>query len=149
MSAYRSEQRTSTVGSAIVDAVAELSELASEMRERADNTPEGLQNGETYQTVDSTASELEGVDAPDVPDSLSDIPVTYTEMVQRRRGRGTSRATRCANACAQLSGAADALEEWLQTERTDEQQSEAETLRDECQAIVDTCEGLDFPGMRG
>lgn len=154
-----------TISDLISEACSELTSLAEEMRERADNTPENLQCGQTYQTVDETASELENVSEPDVPEGVADIPVTRPKQSKRRR---KSRATRCAEACDLLHAAIAGLEDYLEEsdpdsasakntapepadtkQETEDKRAAAETLRDKCQEIVDACESLEFPGMYG
>ena len=100
----------STVGGLIEGAFSEIGSLAEEMREAYDNTPESLQQSGAGEARGTAADELENhVDAPDVHESLVDLPATYTPLAQRRRGY--SRSDRRSQATYELQVAVDALGE--------------------------------------
>lgn len=132
-----------------VGSISDLMDLGAEAREIVDNAPEGLNQTERIQTFEETASNLEYLDEPDVPEFLSELPVKYTIMVSKRRGE--SRAVRCNNATTALDAAIDVVEEFIEscTEEQSEQRDEAETFRDALREIVDTAESCEFPGMFG
>lgn len=151
-------QYHSTLSSVLGDGFSELESLGEEMRESFDNLSEGLQQTNRNQTVDETASTLEGLNEPDCPDSLAELRVDYTEQVKKR----PSRATRRDNAVCMLRGCAEALEKWIaeaeasieQDKATDDNDEDttlddARTLLDEINDLCDEAEGCDFPGMYG
>lgn len=176
MGSYRGEKRTSTVASAVADAVSDLTSLGEECREIVDNASEGLSQTQRIQTLDETASALEDAQEPDIPEPLSDIPVTYVEMVQKRKGRGSSRATRRDNAVAMLDAAVEALQGFgdameeakgavaggtatpdqqrmvgavVEAADNEEDGPDIEGLIGEIEEIKNNVEGVDFPGMYG
>lgn len=129
--------------------ISDLTDLGAEAREIVDNAPEGLNQTQRIQTFEETASNLEYLDEPDVPEFLSELPVKYTIMVSKRRGE--SRAVRCENATAALEAAIEVTEEFMEScaEEQSEQREEAETFRDALREIVDTAQSCEFPGMFG
>ncbi len=177
MGSYKSEERTGTVSS-VADAIAELQALGEECREIVDNASEGLQQTQRIQTFEETASTLESISEPSIPDCVSDLEISYTESVQKRKGRGVSRATRCSNACAILSGAVSALEQFIEDQNTAKDEieemneaeikkkkddnpdfkdadeiendiTEAETCKEEIESAMSEAENCEFPGMYG
>lgn len=153
--AYKSVQCDGTVSS-VEDAFSALEELGSECRELVDNVEgTGLRETGRIQTFDETASTLEGLSAPDVPECVAEVSISYHESVPARKGRGTSRAKRCQNAIAVLQAAAEAAGQWLEDteaapEDTDEEKrSEVEDFVQSLQEAVDEAEGCAFPGLHG
>lgn len=178
MGSYKNENRKGSLADLVSNGFSELQSLAEECREIVDNASEGLQQTQRIQTFESTADALESLSEPDVPDACSDIEVEYTEMVQKRKGRGTSRSTRCSNAVSMLSGCVSALEQHISdlndkkneieemneaeikkqkddnpdfkdAEEIDNDISEAESLKDELDSAVSEAENCEFPGMYG
>ncbi|CAA2367836.1 hypothetical protein [Xylella phage Bacata] len=146
--------------SAISDAISSLEELGSECREIVDNASENLQQTSRIQTFEETASTLEGISEPDIPDCIADLPINYNEQRSTRKGRGESRAVRRDNALAVISAAREAADEWINT-RTGEHEDAGSSIDDdeEAQAVVEfvgelenlesDIEGCEFPGMYG
>ncbi len=137
----------STVEGAIDDAMSAFEELGSECREVCDNMPESLQSTDRYSTLDETANELEYLSAPDVPECVSGLTVTFSYKPQRRM----SRSDRRHEAIRTIEAAKDAAQEWLDDEANAEhdQRDEVETLVSEIDDIVGTAENVEFPGMFG
>lgn len=153
--AYKRVQRAGTVFN-IEDAFIELEELGSECRELVDNVEgTGLRETQRIQTFDETASTLEGLNAPDVPECVAEVTISYHESVPARKGRSPSRAARCQNAAAVLQAAAEAAQQWLEDteaapEDTDEEKrSEVEDFIQSLEEAVSEAEGCEFPGLRG
>lgn len=140
---------TETDVTGAVGSISDLMELGAEAREIVDNAPEGLNQTQRIQTFEETASNLEYLDEPDVPECVADLPVKYSMSVSKRRGE--SRAVRCSNATTALEAAIGVVEEFIEscTEEQSEQREEAETFRDALREIVDTAESCEFPGMFG
>ena len=158
--------------------LSELESLAEECREIVDNASEGLKNTQRIQTFEQTADTLEGIDVNvDIPDSLTDEVVDWSEGEQTRKGRSLSRADRRDNAIAGAQAVAERcreienedepeLEERREDE-TDEGWSEREsmwnaehdewetrkddacTLADTLEELIGEVEGCEFPGMYG
>lgn len=163
MGSYKMEQFKTTVGSAVADACGVLEELASECREIVDNAGDsGLSQTSRIQTFDQTASDLENVSEPSVPDELSDLEVVYTQSVKKSKRKGPSRATRCSNAVSLLEAARDVVQNWIDENQDTKQKdadgkeleddvdtSDAETLVSEIEDITGSVESCEFPGMFG
>lgn len=154
MGSYKSVEQVGSVGS-VADAISELTGLGEECREIVDNAEGGLAETARIQTFDETASALEGVDEPDVPQCIDELEVRYFEQRPRRKARAASRAVRCSNAIALLQAVSEAAQQWLDdTEAAPEDTNEAE--RDEVRDFIDNldniigdAEGCEFPGMFG
>lgn len=154
MANYKNVQCEGTVSS-VADAISELQSLGEECREIVDNAEGGLRETARIQTLDETASTLEAVDEPEVPDCVSEVTISYSEQRSARKGRGESRAVRRDNAVTVLQAASGAAQSWLDdTEAAPEDTNESEreevgdfisTLDD----IVSEVEGCEFPGMFG
>jgi chromosome segregation ATPase len=167
---YKYVPRTTTLESAVADAFSEFQTLAEEMEEWRSNMEEKFSQTERYSRVEEVAQTLENhTDAPDIPESVSDEEVVYSEAVNRSKREGPSRAVRCENACAMLDAAISRVEEIIgeiedkleafpegadehegeKREDLENWQSELETFRDELSEHKDECESLDFPSMYG
>lgn len=150
--AYKAVQQKTTVSGAISDAYSELQSLRDEMSETADNMQEKMSQTSKYQAVEEARDALDGFcdNEPDVPDGVSVLEVTYIEMVNRRKGRGPSRNTRCSNAVSLLEGVITAINAHAEDlEDGDDLKGEIETLADDLQEAVDSAGGVEFPGMYG
>lgn len=168
MGSYKTVTHTGVL-SQVSDAINDLQELGSECREIVDNASEGLQQTNRIQTLDTTAGELEGINEPEVPKGFGDLPISYTESVNKNKRRGPSRFVRASNAavilnaCAESARAkAEALkdeqenmdhiandEDQAKADALQEQQESLESFADECEEIAGMVEGLEFPGMYG
>lgn len=171
---YKATTEKCTVADAVNNGYSELQCLRDEVREWADNM-EGNNLGSTpkYEEVSACADQLDSVadDEPEVPEGISGAALEVTQMVNTRKGRAPSRATRRDNAVAYLICAREAAEERseaLGKEKDDlenqdpednkpgddakiaeiEQEIEAlEELQDSLQNAVDEAEAAEFPGM--
>ena len=150
MGSYKNRSTDSTV-SAISDAISDLTSLGEDCREIVDNASENLQQTSRIQTFDETASALEGLSEPDVPECVAELPITYSEQISTRKGRGESRAVRCANSVAVLQAAQEAVAMWLEDETNEEhaERDEVEQLANDIEEIIGEAEGCEFPGMYG
>jgi DNA repair exonuclease SbcCD ATPase subunit len=114
MGSYKSETIDTTVTDAISEAFGEFQTLRDEMREGADNMENGgLGHTDKAQRWAEAADALDAFadNEVDVPDDAANLKVSATIQVQKRKGRGTSRAVRFDNAVALLETAKDAVEE--------------------------------------
>lgn len=104
--------RRGTVADFVSEALDALEELGSEMREAYDNAPENLQQSDVNTRRDEAASTLELLGRPEPQSSILGELDCETRIDAGKMYRGRpyqSRATRCANACAMLRAAADAV----------------------------------------
>lgn len=152
VSAYKAVQQKTTVAAAIGDAYSELQSLRDEMSETADNMQDTLSQTPKYQAVEEARDTLDGFcdSEPNVPDGVSDLEVTYSEMVNSRKGRGPSRSVRCSNASSMLEAVIEAINAHAEDLKDgDDLKGEIQTLADELQEAVDNAGGVEFPGMYG
>lgn len=138
----------SNVAETIANAFSELTSLAEECREIVDNASEGLSQTNRIQTLETTASALEGLDEPEVPGWIAPTKVTYAQWENSRKGRGLSRADRAGQAVAMLDAAIDVLEGEKEDADSDKV-DELTALIDECETAKGEAEGAEFPGMYG
>ena len=152
---------TYTVAYLIEDAFSVIEGLAEEMREGYDNMESGnLGATQKCQTYGETADTLEGVQAPELPDCLSQIETVRYPTISKSTGR----AHRAGEAASDLNLAADAIEEWVTEKREmlderdddDNEAIEDELDLDGLDALVESLreaagevEGCEFPGMFG
>lgn len=155
-SSYKAEQRTGTLAQALSDAASDLSGLRDEMRDWADNM-EGNNMGhlDKCQEARDCADLLDCADQlpSDPPDAVKDAALTWSDSVNRRKGRGESRAVRRDNAVARLRAVIEHCDEWLEENEDDgnnpvpDGYDDVEAFRDEVQSVADEVEGAEFPGM--
>ena len=150
MGSYKSRTTESTV-SAISDAISDLTSLGEECREIVDNAEGGLRETQRIQTFDETASALENLSEPDVPEVVAELSITYSEQVSTRKGRGESRAVRCSNSVAVLQAAQEAVSVWLEDDANEEHadRDDVEQLANDLEEIIGEAESCEFPGMFG
>lgn len=141
MSRYKQDPFTGTVTS-IEDAFSDLQGLLDELQEGLDNmTGTNLEHTSKYNTYSDAVDALsQCVDAPEVPDELQDVSVSYSLYRQGRRG--LPRWARRDNAVAILRAAIDAL-----MDVEGEHQEAAEELAQELEEAAEIAEGVEFPGF--
>lgn len=132
-----------TVEGAISDAWNTLEELASEMREAFDNTPESLQNSGAGEARGIAADALENLSEPDVPEGFGDIAIKF-----EYRPFKTSRAGRRDEAVNLLDHVVNALNE-LEFEDDSEKTQERDDFVSEVEDLKDSADSVEFPGMYG
>lgn len=138
----RGPELDTTLGDMVSDALQQITTLGEEFREIFDNSPESLQGNDVNQTRDSTASTIEGLSEPDVPEALAALPMKWAAWQSARKGRGLSRADQAAEAAAMLEAVRDLLDE----RDTDE---DAQALRSEVDDLHSEIDGLEWPGQFG
>jgi len=142
-----------TIADAISFAHGELQSLAEEVREVVDNasgTPR--EHTQRIQTLDETASQLEGIDEPSVGDELGKLEVEYHEALPRSRRKGLSRADRRDNATGALDSVIQLLNEQkddFEEKHPDADASYYDSLIDDLERMKDDAEAVEFPGMYG
>lgn len=145
------KQEPKQVKCSVTDAVSAsfgvIEELAEEMREAYDNTPESLQNSGAGEARGEAADALESISDPsdDISEYASQNDVTYTEPVAKRKD---SRATRLNNGLVSAYAAMEVLEA-LEGQGSEDEQSEVESAIEAIQTMIDEAEGVTFPGMFG
>lgn len=171
----KTHEHSSTIGSALEEAMGELESLGEEMRSWYDNMSENLQGGEKAQTIEATADTLEGLQAPDVPEHLEEEAVSYTTQSKRR---STPRHMRCSNATSALGAIISACEDYVQKAEDainalpDDAEDDTEidlhdngytmplselreliestnSFKDEIENLMSEADGVEFPGMMG
>lgn len=133
---------------AIGEVMAEVGDLAQEMRDWADNMPESKQGSSKHDEVEGCADTLEGVQDPvdhETMAFLNEIKVTIQDPTPRRRG--FSRADRLGQAIDTLGTVMMKLEEYENIDSN--KQSVADELHSELDNIEGELQGVDFPGMFG
>lgn len=144
---YKSVNCEGTVSS-VSDAFSELESLKDEMTEWRDNLEEKFSGTQKYEDVSACCDELEQVDEVEVPEVIGEVKIAYSEMRNRRKGRGESRSVRRDNAVAVLQAAKDAAENWLEgLPEDDENKDQVSTFIDELDTQIGYAEGAEFPGM--
>ena len=148
---YKPQAQQTTIAAAVGDAFSAIQELRDEMVESKENMEEKLSHTDKYARIEECIETLESEcdNEPDVPESVQELPVTYSEMVPARRGRGTSRATRLSNAIGMLEAARDYAQAWLDEEDRGDGASEVESMVQDLENAISSMEGADFPGMYG
>jgi hypothetical protein len=136
-----------SIGATVGDAYSTLEGLGQEFRDICDSTPDSLQSTDLYDRRDTTASTIENLSEPDVPEWLSGIEFTWTQWP---RSSTKSRSGQCAEATAMLQAVADKLDEMIEANtQSKEQNDEMRTLKDELEEIINEAEGCEWPGMFG
>jgi hypothetical protein len=130
-------QQTGKLGEVVADAFGELREMAEEVREVVKKS-ERFAGTQRIQTLEETADALEGIDRPEVPNAIKDLPVTYNEVQSTRKGRGLSRAISCAVAVKMLRAAANVVEA--------SENEEVVEFRDAIEEAAETADACEFPG---
>jgi len=137
-----------------------VEELASELREWHDNLPESLQNGDKGSTLEDSASTLENLDIPELPDWATDTDHTNAiTTVFFPSLEWDSRAARASGASEELRAAAERLREEAEklekpegcdveeNKKRAERGDELSNLADEYESAADEISGVEFPGM--
>ena len=133
--------RKLTVADAVSEAYSILEELAGEMREAFDNTPESLQQSAVGEAREAAADALEGLSEPNVLDELGRLEFEYTEPPPKRK---QSRRDRRDQATALLSAVIAVVDNV-----DDENADPAVELRDELDDLMSEADSVEFPGMYG
>jgi len=131
----------------VSEAFAEITTLAEEMRNWADNMEEKLSGTSKYQEVSECADQLEGLDEPSVDiTALNDHKIAWQDPTPRRRGY--SRADRASQCCDMLRAVEEKMRDLEQELPEDDPQHDAASaLGDECENTISELESISFPGM--
>ena len=146
-----------TVGDAVNTAYGVIEELAGEMRDAYDNTPESLQQSGVGEARGEAANTLENISEPDVAEALQHLPVVFEQLPLLR---SASRADRLADGLEYAAQAITALNDRAAVLMLDPSSDEAglarvaeleevEALVTEIEDMVSEAEGVSFPGMFG
>lgn len=137
VSPYRTEQRSTDVAGAIADAFAEFQSLRDEMAEARDNmSAANMEHLPKYEMLETAHDALDAFadNEPTIPDCAEGLAVVWTAQVNRRKGRGESRAVRLANAMSLLDGVVSALEEQIGVLEQTAQDEDSEASRKDSDA---------------
>lgn len=146
--AYRLHAMTEQdLGSLSDDAFSEVESLAEEMQDGfANMDSNNLGDTEKCVAYGEAADALETVSQVEVPECISHLNVTPSELRPTRKGRGTSRATRLANAVSWLEACVEAANEADLTEAAADERDE---YVNEVENAINELNDVNFPGMYG
>jgi hypothetical protein len=149
MGSYRLENVEGTVSS-IEDAYSAIAELGEEMRSNADNMQgTNLEQTEKYTATEEAADTLEAISAPDVPDVISELAMSWSESINKRKGRGPSRDVRLGNAIAILHAAVEVAQSWAADNPDHDDHDDVEQFISDLEDTISDTENVEFPGMFG
>lgn len=146
-------QVNTTVADAVSTAFGVVTELAEEMREAYDNTPESLQGSGVGEARGEAADALEYIEEPQIPEALAHIPVSFCALPLSNRA---SRADRMSDGMRYAQEAIDVLQGIIDEHLKEESDTfgeltaiEIEEVMEQIQGMVDDADGVSFPGMYG
>ena len=147
--ALKVKRYTMKVDCLIEDGYNAIEELAGEMEEAAENTPDSLKGGDVGQRRQEAADALSNLqDKPDIPAVCENLDAVFFPHRDAK-----SRPKRAAEAADMLTTAAGAIREYLDAEPEDgkevENADELSDLADKLEEDAAELEGVDFPGMYG
>lgn len=149
MGSYRLETREGTVGS-IDDAYSEIAELGDEMRSNADSMQgTNLESTEKYTTTEEAADTLEAISAPEVPDVIAELAMSWSESINKRKGRGPSRDVRLGNAIAILHAAVETAQSWAADNPDHDDHDDVEQFVSDLEDTISDVEDVEFARMFG
>lgn len=137
---FKSTTVKTTVADIVSGSIGDLEALKEELEQWKENIEEKFSTTEKYSQLEEAVDALE-ISEPDIEDELGNIEVEYQTVNPKSI---KSRSARCNEATRLLSAAIDALNAAAED---DDQLEGAEDLANELQEIVDTAEGVEFPGM--
>jgi hypothetical protein len=132
-----------------------IEELAGEMRDAFENTPESLQGSGAGAAREEAADQLENIYEPSVPDTVQHLPVVFALLPLSRRA---TRSERLNDGLQYAMSAIEVMQERIDTDYADEEKltpeqkdqlAEITECIDNVQAMIDEAEGVSFPGMYG
>lgn len=143
---------------AISEVVADCADLASEMHDWQSNLEEKFSSTQKYDDVGRAADELDEIENQD-PTADDDAKFLNAIMIRHQdptpRARGYSRADRLSHAGILLGSVIDRLEELHDDEEHDGKEFEEQELetikevKDACENMQSTMDGVEFPGKYG
>lgn len=167
------KQYTKNLANQVEDAFSEFESLGGEMQDWFDSLPQQFQDGDKGSQLQDAQSTLEGISAPDVPDSLATLQVHHVPAI-----KCNSRSDRLYEACSILNSVISVLEdlqqfewsstnllaEWPEwalgpkpilpianlielTEMLIEGTTDAADFMNELQEAISNAESVEFPGM--
>jgi hypothetical protein len=157
--AFRAMERTAFTSAAedlVSQALGEIESLAEELRSWFDNMPESFQQADKGQAIDEAAQALEDISSFD-PDALvAALPVVH--LPDERVSSRSDRACEAAATLRDVQEAAEAAREaltaeipgWVESDGTTSPDAIREALSEleqQCGDVIDTIEGVEFPGM--
>lgn len=156
----REQKYTVSAGSLVEDACCEIESLGEEMVEWYDNLPESFQSSDKGDRIQEAADNLQNADRPDIPNILQHINLVYLPALKIQ-----SRQDRLDEAVSMLRAAAEAVDEWVENNRTDENQQKGSIeienqkiefdwddvldISTQIENMVENVESTEFPSMYG
>lgn len=129
-------ERSCSIEAAILDGLAQIEELQTEMSEWASNLEEKLSHTDKYQMVSDAADMLDSIEfSPDIPEIIPETRmVSYSEDVAYK-GKSLSRASRLANAIGMIQAGVDGIEGLM--DKIDGERSDLQTKADDIRAEME------------
>lgn len=150
----RDAKYTKSIADLVGDAFSTFEELAGEVSDWFDNLPQAFQDGEKGDALTTAKDALEGVSAPDVPDSIGERMIVCIPPA-----KVVSRADRLDEAKDMLQHVVDDLNEAIsEAEGNPDEEAEAklpfdkdeaETLVSDLESAIGDVESVEFPPMFG
>lgn len=162
----RNKFYTTTVEDLVSSAKDAVEELANELRDWHSNLPPGIDSSSKADEIDEAASTLESISFPDIPEVACTLTTVHLPALET-----DSRAKRCAEACAMIENARDAIYKKVNEIQTansnpttpaatpaepatsattpdpDEIIREFNSFAEELESILDELQGVNFPSM--
>lgn len=111
MKSYKVLITTGTPECIVEGAVSELLELGGELEEwKSGMEGTALENTDKYATLDDAATQLQGIELPDLKWPHADTQITYYYATPKRKKRSPSRQVRLDNAVSAIQAVVDFYE---------------------------------------
>jgi len=134
------EEKEMELSQVVDQACTALSELADEMQEAFDNTPENLQTSSLGEAREAAADQLSSIDRPSVHESLEATKVKVHIPVRTpSQEKKLSRSDRRDDAISMLQSAVDVLKDM-------ESYHGVDSLLEELDQVISEAEAVEFPG---
>ena len=136
------EEKEMELSVVVAEACGALTDLADEMQEAYDNTPEGLQGAAIGEARQEAADALQGLDQPSVHESIEAIKIKVHVPVRSPSAQSRlSRSDRRDDAISMLQSALDTL-----IEMPEPRYAHVDALMEELEQLIGEAEAVEFPG---
>lgn len=145
----RNERFTTPLEDLVSTAQSEVESLAGELRDWHDNLPEGINSSDKAAEIDETASTLENITFPDLPDSVTTTKVLHLPALEldSRPKRSAEVVSKLEDAIAALNSKADDLRQTPEDADPQEMIAEIESLLSDLEDIKGELENVTYPSM--
>lgn len=145
----RNQRFTTPLEDLVSTAQSEVESLAGELRDWHDNLPEGINSSDKAAEIDETASTLENITFPDLPDSVTTTKVLHLPALEldSRPKRSAEVVSMLEDAIAALNSKADDLRQTPEDADPQEMIAEIESLVSDLEDIKGELENVTYPSM--